>query len=95
MEGAFPGDEVRTAVNNLEVNGNPFGLAYASRGEWTEGLDLVVLNNAREQGAGFETETNRVTLVGPDGASTELPLMSKDDVADAILDRVEELAGGR
>ncbi|HEY6008115.1 MAG TPA: respiratory nitrate reductase subunit gamma, partial [Geobacteraceae bacterium] len=28
MEGAFPGDEVRTAVNNLEVNGNPFGLAY-------------------------------------------------------------------
>ena len=30
MEGAFPGDEVRTAVTHLEVNGNPFGLAYAA-----------------------------------------------------------------
>jgi Fe-S oxidoreductase/nitrate reductase gamma subunit len=48
MEGAFPGDEVRTAVNNLEVNGNPFGLAYAGRGEWTEGLDLAVLSEGEE-----------------------------------------------
>jgi Fe-S oxidoreductase/nitrate reductase gamma subunit len=48
MEGAFPGDEVRTAINHLEVNGNPFGLAYAGRGEWTEGLDLVVLEEGGE-----------------------------------------------
>jgi len=48
MEGAFPGDEVRTAVNNLEVNGNPFGLAYAGRGEWTEGLDIAVLGEGEE-----------------------------------------------
>jgi phosphopantothenoylcysteine decarboxylase/phosphopantothenate--cysteine ligase len=60
-----------------------------------KGLDLVVLNDAREPGAGFETETNRVTLVGRSGQLTELPLMSKDEVADAILDRIEELAGGR
>jgi len=40
MEGAFPGDEVRTAVSNIEVNGNPFGLAYAARGDWAEGLHL-------------------------------------------------------
>ena len=37
MEGAFPGDEVRTAVSNYEVNGNPFGLAYAARGQWADG----------------------------------------------------------
>lgn len=43
MEGAFPGDEVRTAVSNIEVNGNPFGLAYASRGDWAEGLDVCVM----------------------------------------------------
>lgn len=43
MEGAFPGDEVRTAVNNIEVNGNPFGLAYAARGEWAEGLQLSIM----------------------------------------------------
>ena len=43
MEGSFPGSEVRTAVNNIEVNGNPFGLAYAERGDWAAGLDVKVL----------------------------------------------------
>ena len=43
MEGAFPGDEVRTAINNIEVNGNPFGLAYASRGDWADGLDVAIM----------------------------------------------------
>jgi len=43
MEGAFPGDEVKTAVNNIEVNGNPFGLAYAARGDWAEGLQISVM----------------------------------------------------
>lgn len=43
MEGEFPGDEVMTAMNNTEVNGNPFGLAFASRGDWTEGLPVKVL----------------------------------------------------
>ena len=43
MEGSFPGDEVRTAISNIEVNGNPFGLAYAARAEWTEGLDVAVM----------------------------------------------------
>lgn len=56
-----------------------------------KGLDLVVLNNAREPGAGFEADTNRVTLVARDGELAELPLMAKGDVADAILDRVEDL----
>jgi len=46
MEGAFPGDEVRTAIGNIEVNGNPFGLAYAGRGEWAEGLDVAVISPA-------------------------------------------------
>lgn len=44
MEGAFPGDEVRTAVNNLEVNANPFGLAYAGRGDWSDGLGVTTLD---------------------------------------------------
>lgn len=43
MDGAFPGDEVKTAINNIEVNGNPFGLAYASRGDWAEGLDVKLM----------------------------------------------------
>jgi Fe-S oxidoreductase/nitrate reductase gamma subunit len=43
MEGAFPGDEVKTAITNIEVNGNPFGLAYAARGDWAEGLDVKLM----------------------------------------------------
>lgn len=57
----------------------------------TKGLDLIVANSAREAGAGFGYDTNRVTLIGADGAITELPLMAKSEVADAILDRVEAL----
>jgi Fe-S oxidoreductase/nitrate reductase gamma subunit len=48
MEGAFPGDEVRTATSNIEVNGNPFGLAYASRGDWADGLPVVTMESGEE-----------------------------------------------
>ena len=58
-------------------------------------LDLVVVNDASETGAGFGVDTNRVTLLARDGSQDCLPLMSKDEVADAILDRVEELISGR
>jgi phosphopantothenoylcysteine decarboxylase/phosphopantothenate--cysteine ligase len=58
-------------------------------------LDLIVVNDAREPGAGFEVDTNRVTLILADGKQEVLPLLSKDDVADQILDRVEELLRDR
>jgi Fe-S oxidoreductase/nitrate reductase gamma subunit len=48
MEGAFPGDEVRTAVSNLEVNGNPFGLGFADRGQWADGLGVTTLESGVE-----------------------------------------------
>ncbi|MBI3792760.1 MAG: bifunctional phosphopantothenoylcysteine decarboxylase/phosphopantothenate--cysteine ligase CoaBC [Gemmatimonadetes bacterium] len=60
-----------------------------------KGLDLVVANDATEPGAGFGTTTNRVTLIGRDGAVEAHPLASKDTVADVILDRVEALLHGR
>lgn len=41
MEGEFPGDEVKTAVDATEVNGNPLGMPFASRGDWAEGLGLA------------------------------------------------------
>jgi phosphopantothenoylcysteine decarboxylase/phosphopantothenate--cysteine ligase len=56
-------------------------------------LDLIVVNDAMEAGAGFGGDTNRVTLIGRDGKAEALPLLSKFDVADAILDRVELLRG--
>jgi len=61
----------------------------------SKALDLIVINDAREAGAGFEGDTNRVTLLAADGTPDALPLLGKRDVADAILDRVEALLGGR
>lgn len=55
-----------------------------------KGADIVLLNDPTESGAGFEVETNRVTVITAD-AVEELPLMSKLEVADEILDRVERL----
>lgn len=58
-------------------------------------LDMIVVNDATEAGAGFGVDTNRVTLVRRDGGEERLPLMPKTEVADAILDRVEALLGRR
>jgi len=59
-------------------------------------LDLIVLNDAKEEGAGFGVETNRVTLLARGTPEPEqLPLLTKPQVADVILDRVEALLRGR
>jgi phosphopantothenoylcysteine decarboxylase/phosphopantothenate--cysteine ligase len=51
-------------------------------------VDLIVANDVSAPGAGFDTDTNIVTLVDARGQE-RLPLMSKRDVAAAILDRIE------
>jgi Fe-S oxidoreductase len=43
MEGEFPGDEVMTAMEATEVNGNPFGIGYAERGDWAKELGIKPL----------------------------------------------------
>ena len=52
-------------------------------------LDLIAANNVKVAGAGFSVDTNILTLITPDGM-TELPLMSKDAAADALLDAILE-----
>lgn len=47
MEGEFPGEEVMTAMEQAEVNGNPLGIGYASRGDWAQ--DLGVQSMAENQ----------------------------------------------
>ena len=51
-------------------------------------LDMLVANNLKDPGAGFGVDTNLVTFLTPDGAVRQLPLMSKDAVAGAILDEI-------
>lgn len=53
-------------------------------------LDLIVANDVTRAGAGFDVDTNIVTLIDGDGMK-ELPMMTKREVADGILDRVAEL----
>lgn len=50
-------------------------------------LDMIIANNLKENGAGFETDTNIVTILTTDNVK-ELPLMSKEDVAFRILDHI-------
>jgi phosphopantothenoylcysteine decarboxylase/phosphopantothenate--cysteine ligase len=58
-------------------------------------LDIVVLNDANEPGAGFAVDTNRVTVITRDGKQEDLELMSKVDLAEVLLDRVEKELNGR
>jgi phosphopantothenoylcysteine decarboxylase/phosphopantothenate--cysteine ligase len=64
------------------------GLENARRKLAAKHLDMVVLNDPTEEGAGFGTDTNVVTVLTADGAVDRLPKMSKLAVAEEILDRV-------
>ena len=61
----------------------------------SKGFDLIVANEAAEQGAGFEVGTNRVVLLGAEGETEEFPLLAKDEVAEVIFDRVSEIVESR
>jgi phosphopantothenoylcysteine decarboxylase / phosphopantothenate---cysteine ligase len=71
------------------------GLINAREKMKSKELDLIVLNDATEPGSGFGVDTNRVTLISRDGRQEEIPLMSKSDLAEALIDRIEEELGGR
>lgn len=64
---------------------------YAAAKLKAKNLDLIVANEVSRQGIGFEAEDNEVFLVYPDGKISEIPLMSKKEVAFCILDAVREL----
>jgi phosphopantothenoylcysteine decarboxylase/phosphopantothenate--cysteine ligase len=53
-----------------------------------KGVDLLVANDVAAPGSGFGTDTNRVRILAADGTTDDLPLLSKGDVAQHLLDRV-------
>jgi phosphopantothenoylcysteine decarboxylase/phosphopantothenate--cysteine ligase len=65
-------------------------VAHARQKLERKAVDLIVANDVLREGAGFDADTNAVTLVTRDGAE-EVPLQSKSAVASRILDRVESL----
>lgn len=52
-------------------------------------MDMIVANNVKDEGAGFAVDTNKVVMITKDGMK-ELPLMSKEDVADHLLTEIME-----
>jgi phosphopantothenoylcysteine decarboxylase/phosphopantothenate--cysteine ligase len=69
-------------------------IAKAREKRTRKNVDLIVANDVTAPGAGFDVETNAVTIIGADQEET-LPTQTKTRVADAILDRVERLLTAR
>ncbi len=84
-----------------QVNGSFIKVAFAAETENlvanarkkldSKSADLVVANDVTVADSGFGSDNNKVTLIGKDGQAEELPLLSKREVADRILDRVAAL----
>ncbi len=60
-----------------------------------KGADLLVANDVAEAGSGFGSDTNRVVILGADGTRDELPLLTKRQVAERLLDRVASTLDAR
>jgi phosphopantothenoylcysteine decarboxylase/phosphopantothenate--cysteine ligase len=94
---------VRTPDILTEVKGNFIRVGFAAESEDVvanarkklekKQLDLIVANDITDKESGFGADTNKVTLISRDGKVEKLPLMSKREVADKILDRVVGLLG--
>jgi phosphopantothenoylcysteine decarboxylase/phosphopantothenate--cysteine ligase len=70
-------------------------VANARRKLQAKGVHLMVANDVTVEGAGFDVDTNIVTMIDRSGRVERLAKMSKDDVAEAILDRIVELRCAR
>lgn len=66
-------------------------IRHASEKVKKKNLDMVVANDVSRSDAGFGTDTNLVRIIDRRGEIEELPLLSKEEVADRILDRVKAL----
>ena len=68
-------------------------LSNAKKKLKSKNLDMIVANDVSRGDSGFQTDTNIVKIIHSDGHVEELPLMSKHDVADRILDKIKSLRG--
>jgi phosphopantothenoylcysteine decarboxylase/phosphopantothenate--cysteine ligase len=89
---------VRTPDILSEVTGSFLKVGFAAESEDIvanakrklnqKGLDLMVANDITDANSGFDVDTNKVTLIDRKGKVEELPLLTKREVADKVLDRV-------
>ncbi|HEY3434556.1 MAG TPA: phosphopantothenoylcysteine decarboxylase, partial [Solirubrobacterales bacterium] len=95
-----PTEDILAALASRRAEGQTIvGFAAEHGGEAVErargklqrkGADLIVLNDVSNPEIGFESERNAVTLISA-GGETEVPIASKDEVAEAILGEVDRL----
>jgi phosphopantothenoylcysteine decarboxylase/phosphopantothenate--cysteine ligase len=86
LEGRMPGAvAVGFALETEDLREN------AGRKLREKGFHLIAANSAVEKGAGFDVDTNRVTILDREGGAEELPVLSKAEVAERLLDRVTRL----
>jgi len=86
LEGRKPGAvALGFALETEDLKGN------ARRKLKEKGFDLIAANNPLEKGAGFDVDTNRVTILDIDGGVEALPLLPKEEVAEKLLDRLANL----
>jgi len=96
---------IRTPDILTEVKGNFLKVGFAAESEDVvanarqklekKQLDIIIANDITDASSGFGVDTNKVTLISRDGKVESLPLLTKIEVADKILDRVVELLGGK
>ena len=93
----------RTADILAGVSGNFIKVGFAAESEdiaanarrklKDKGLDIIVANDITAPGSGFGADTNKVTIIDKEGKAEELPLLTKREVADRVLDKVAGLLG--
>ena len=66
-------------------------LANAHRKLTEKQLNMIVVNDITAEGAGFAVDTNLVTLLEPSAEAQALPMLTKEEVAQVILERVVTL----
>ncbi len=84
-----------------EIKGNFVKVGFAAESEnlvenaalklREKGLDFIIANDITAKDSGFGSDTNRVTIIDRDERTEVLPLVTKREVADRILDRVKEI----
>ena len=96
---------VKTPDIISEVKGNFLKIGFAAETEdlianakkklTNKALDLIVANDVSIKGTGFGADTNKVVIIKKDGKQEDLPLMSKREIADKILDSVGKMLKGK
>jgi len=96
---------IRTPDILTEVKGNFLKVGFAAESEnivenakkklQNKQLDLIVANDITDKDSGFGADTNKVTIISRDGKVEDLPLLTKREVADRILDRVAGMLAKR